>query len=165
MQAHAQQRRGFLQCIRGSCLEIVSQRDDFSGFFLSGDLAGPELGFGDAFGGQPAQYQHFFLENVVLCDFKAPGRIKGIVEAGYDGRGFDVGQGFVEIALSVFDLIRGKGAFELFSVHGYLLEINLACPWVQGFGIWKKAVGVLAGGVVVLLSYNKGMRDFLKMDG
>jgi hypothetical protein len=61
VQAHTQQGGCFFQCVRGSCPEIASQGNDFTGAFFTGD----------------------------------------------NDRRLDVGQGPVEIAFAVFDLVRG----------------------------------------------------------
>jgi hypothetical protein len=49
---------------------------------------------------------------VVLCDFKAPVRVQGIVESLNHGMAFQVHQFPAEIALSLLDLGWGKGGFE-----------------------------------------------------
>src|SRR5215475_713381 len=125
MQSDAKERRAFLQAVRRSGFEIVSEGDDRIVLLRSGDARFSELTLRYSLCGQFAENDTLVVINAMFLDLEDPFGIKTLVEPLDHGATFDVIEHVSIRALPSLDLLWRERFFKQVSIHGSSFWVSL----------------------------------------
>src|SRR5215813_3225373 len=129
MQSDTKERRAFLEAVRRSSFEIVSEGDDRIVLLRSSDARFSKLTLGYSLCGQFPENDNLVVINAMFLDLEDPFGIKTLVEPLDHGATFDVIEHVSIRALPSLDLLRRERFFKQVSIHwfsflGLIVGIN-----------------------------------------
>src|SRR5262245_9853006 len=119
MQSDTKERRAFLQAVRRTGFEIVSEGDDRIVLLRPSDARFSKLTLRYSLCGQFSEYNNLVVINAMFLDLEDPFGIKTLVEPLNHGATFDVIEHVSIRALPSLDLLRRKRFFKQVSIHGF----------------------------------------------